>query len=75
MQVFHTTSRSGATGARTCFKRCGLAKVSVNLEGVEWFLDPRGREVFEKVGWSEKLLEEFSWRIEAICGDKPLRRP
>jgi len=21
---------------------------------------------FEKVGWSEQLLEEFSWRIEAI---------
>jgi hypothetical protein len=21
---------------------------------------------FEKVGWSEQLLEEFGWRIEAI---------
>jgi tetratricopeptide (TPR) repeat protein len=31
-----------------------------------WFVDAQGRKVFEKVGWSEKLLEEFSWRVEAI---------
>ena len=31
-----------------------------------WFLDREGRRVFVKVGWSEKLLEEFRWRIEAI---------
>ena len=35
-----------------------------------WFLDPQGHKLFEKVGWSEKLLEEFSWRIEAIRGTK-----
>jgi thiol-disulfide isomerase/thioredoxin len=31
-----------------------------------WFLDRQGRLVFVKVGSSEKLLEEFSWRIDAV---------
>lgn len=31
-----------------------------------WFLDPQGNKVFEKIGWSEKRVEEFSWRIDAI---------
>jgi thiol-disulfide isomerase/thioredoxin/predicted Zn-dependent protease len=31
-----------------------------------WFLDRQGRLVFVKVGSSEKLLEEFSWRTEAL---------
>jgi|WetSurMetagenome_2_1015567.scaffolds.fasta_scaffold10156_2 tetratricopeptide (TPR) repeat protein len=31
-----------------------------------WFLDQEGRKVFEKVGWSQELLEEFGWRIEAL---------
>ena len=30
------------------------------------FPDGQGRKVFEKVGWSEKLLEELSWRIETM---------
>ena len=33
-----------------------------------WFLDPSGRVMFTKVGWSEKLTEEFGWRIEMIRG-------
>ena len=32
------------------------------------FLDREGRKVFEKTGWSEKLVEEFSWRVEALRG-------
>ncbi len=31
-----------------------------------WFLDTTGKKAFEKNGWSEKLLEEFSWRIEEV---------
>jgi thiol-disulfide isomerase/thioredoxin len=31
-----------------------------------WFIDPSGRVVFTKLGWSEKLVEEFAWRIEMI---------
>jgi Flp pilus assembly protein TadD/thiol-disulfide isomerase/thioredoxin len=33
-----------------------------------WFLDREGRKAFVKIGWSEKLLEEFSWRVEALRG-------
>ncbi len=29
-----------------------------------WVLDRQGRVVFTKIGWSEKLVEEFAWRIE-----------
>ena len=31
-----------------------------------WFIDPQGRRVFVKTGWSDKLLEEFAWRIEEL---------
>jgi hypothetical protein len=31
-----------------------------------WFLDRKGRNAFIKVGWSEQLFEEFTWRIEAL---------
>ena len=43
-------------------------KVNIHAFPTTWFLDREGRKVFEKVGWSEKLLEEFSWRVEAIRG-------
>ncbi len=36
-----------------------------------WFLDRQGRIVYEKVGWSEKLLEEFTWRLEDLKGHPP----
>jgi thiol-disulfide isomerase/thioredoxin len=45
-----------------------VAKVGIHAFPTTWFLDREGRKVFEKVGWSEKLLEEFSWRVEAIRG-------
>jgi len=41
-------------------------KVGLHAFPTTWFVDVQGRKVYEKVGWSEKLLEEFSWRIEAI---------
>ena len=38
----------------------------VKVYPTTWFLDPEGRIAFEKNGWSEDLVEEFSWRIEAL---------
>ncbi len=34
-----------------------------------WFLDREGRIVFKKIGWTKYLVEEFSWRIEALRGE------
>lgn len=31
-----------------------------------WFIDQRGRMAFLQEGWTEHLLEEFSWRIDAM---------
>jgi thiol-disulfide isomerase/thioredoxin len=45
-----------------------VTKAGVHAFPTTWFLDRQGRKVFEKVGWSEKLLEEFSWRVEATRG-------
>ena len=45
-----------------------VSKVEVHAFPTTWFLDRQGRKVFEKSGWSEKLVEEFSWRVEAIRG-------
>ena len=42
------------------------SKARITSFPTTWFLDREGRRAFEKVGWSEKLLEEFGWRIEAI---------
>jgi tetratricopeptide (TPR) repeat protein len=42
------------------------SKARITSFPTTWFLDRDGRRAFEKVGWSEKLLEEFSWRIEAL---------
>lgn len=52
-----------------------VSKAGISGFPTTWFLDPQGRKVFEKEGWSEKLLEEFSWRIEAIRGSIPPRLP
>ena len=41
-------------------------KAKITSFPTTWFLDRDGKKAFEKVGWSEQLLEEFSWRIEAI---------
>jgi tetratricopeptide (TPR) repeat protein len=41
-------------------------KAKVTSFPTTWFLDGQGRKAFIKIGWSEKLLEEFSWRIEAL---------
>lgn len=31
-----------------------------------WFLDPHGRIAFKKEGWTEKLVDQFSWRIDVL---------
>jgi len=31
-----------------------------------WFLDPQGRIAFKKEGWTEKLIDQFSWRIDVL---------
>ncbi|PYV09237.1 MAG: hypothetical protein DMG07_23720 [Acidobacteria bacterium] len=43
-----------------------VAKAGITAFPTTWFLDREGRRAFVKVGWSEKLLEEFSWRLEAL---------
>jgi tetratricopeptide (TPR) repeat protein len=43
-----------------------VRKVGVTSFPTTWFLDQDGRKMFEKVGWSQELLEEFTWRIEAL---------
>ena len=41
-------------------------KAKVTAFPTTWFLDREGKRAFVKEGWSEKLVEEFTWRIEAI---------
>jgi tetratricopeptide (TPR) repeat protein len=41
-------------------------KAKVTSFPTTWFLDREGKKAFAKEGWSEKLVEEFTWRIEAI---------
>lgn len=43
-----------------------VGKQTVHSFPTTWFIDPKGRIAFEKRGWSEKLVEEFSWRIDAL---------
>jgi thiol-disulfide isomerase/thioredoxin/Tfp pilus assembly protein PilF len=35
-----------------------------------WFIDRKGRIAYEKVGWTQKLLEEFSWRVDELRAEK-----
>jgi tetratricopeptide (TPR) repeat protein/peroxiredoxin len=41
-----------------------LARADVIEFPTTWVLDRSGQVVFKKVGWSEKLVEEFTWRIQ-----------
>ena len=43
-----------------------LARSSVHTFPTTWFVDASGRVAFTKVGWSERLTEEFGWRIEML---------
>jgi thiol-disulfide isomerase/thioredoxin len=46
-----------------------LATTGVNGFPTTWFIDKNGRVAFVKRGWSEKLIEEFGWRIEILKND------
>jgi hypothetical protein len=43
-----------------------VRKNSIQAFPTTWFLDAKGRIAFEKKGWTQKLLEEFSWRVEEL---------
>ena len=43
-----------------------VGKNSITSFPTTWFLDKQGRIAFDKRGASDKLLEEFSWRVEAL---------
>lgn len=43
-----------------------LNRVNSHIFPTTWFLDREVRKAFEKIGWSEKLVEEFSWRLEDL---------
>ncbi|HEX5732934.1 MAG TPA: redoxin domain-containing protein [Blastocatellia bacterium] len=42
------------------------AKADIKGFPTTWFIDKEGRIAFVKDGWTQKLVEEFSWRIEAL---------
>lgn len=44
----------------------GYADRHVRSYPTTWFLDKEGRIAFELVGATHKLVEEFSWRIDAL---------
>ena len=48
-----------------------LSRSNLHTFPTTWFLDASGRVVFTKTGWSEKLTEEFGWRIDMIRGLVP----
>ena len=48
-----------------------LSRSNLHAFPTTWFLDPSGRVVFTKTGWSEKVVEEFGWRIDMIRGLTP----
>jgi tetratricopeptide (TPR) repeat protein len=43
-----------------------VRKVGVQAFPTTWFLDREGRIAFVQEGWSQHLVEEFGWRIEAL---------
>jgi thiol-disulfide isomerase/thioredoxin/Flp pilus assembly protein TadD len=45
-------------------------KAGVRVYPTTWFIDRQGRIGFRKVGWSEALAEEFSWRVEVLQGSE-----
>jgi len=43
-----------------------ITKARIGVFPTSWFLDGEGRKVFEKVGFTEKLFDDFSARVESI---------
>jgi thiol-disulfide isomerase/thioredoxin len=44
----------------------GYVDKNVKVFPTTWFIDKQGHIAFEVLGATEKLVEEFSWRIEAL---------
>jgi tetratricopeptide (TPR) repeat protein len=51
-----------------------VTKMGVQSFPTTWFIDQSGRKAYIKEGWTEKLSEEFSWRIEALRTPDAARR-
>jgi len=49
-------------------------KVGVGLFPTTWFVDPEGRKQFEVTGSTKRLVEEFSWRVEAMMESESLAK-
>lgn len=43
-----------------------VMEVGVQAFPTTWFVAPDGEIEFSKRGWSEELVQEFTWRVEAI---------
>ena len=43
-----------------------LRSVGINTFPTTWFINRSGQISFIKIGSSDKLLEEFGWRIEEL---------
>jgi tetratricopeptide (TPR) repeat protein len=43
-----------------------VTKVGIHAFPTTWFVAPDGKISFTKVGWTEKLVEEFGWRVELL---------
>lgn len=46
-----------------------LNEAGIHLFPTTWFLDPEKEIAFIKEGYTEKLVEEFTWRIEDLQGE------
>jgi hypothetical protein len=40
-----------------------------------WFIDANGNLAFQEEGYAQRLVEEFSWRLEAMRKSESARRP
>jgi len=49
----------------------GRQKCSINGIPETWFVDRNGKRVFEGIAGSNQLLQEFTWRIEAMQESDP----
>jgi hypothetical protein len=47
-----------------------VRKNSIQAFPTTWFLDRNGRIAYEKEGWTGKLLQEFSWRVEELKAER-----
>ena len=46
-----------------------VSQVKIKGFPTAWFLDGDGKKIFEKLGDSKELIEEFTWRVEELLAD------